>query len=282
MEFFISSPSGCPTEVDSLCCEMNNTLKQILSAALKLIRPQNESQQGPATQTEFHFDVPTTASSLLRVSTAKVHLNLAEKDPARLLAILEGALANEPQDLTIELIGPGILLHDNALMLFEELRNRPSHTRLHMRARTCLIDGAVLLWLVGDTRSMRSDGWIQVSAMPVAPASSGGGIDNVSILIEDEEPANTDLRSIHRHIDEWLPVQEIAGLRLFESELREFGMLDDAETSKQLAALFHADAADSQSSEMRVQEPGRIKDELHTGSPVCEILSQKPTASGGA
>ena len=261
---------------------MNTTLTQFLSAALKLLRPQNESQQGPATQTEFHFDVPGHASPPIPESNMKIHLNLAERDPTRLLGIIEEALASAPRDLTIELIGPGILLHDNALMLFEELRNRPSHTRLHIRARTCLIDGAVLLWLAGDTRSMRSDGWIQVSAMPVAPASSGGGIDNVSILIEDEEPANTDLRSIQGHIDEWLPVQEIAGLRLFEAELREFGILDDAETCKQLAALFHADAADTPSAERPVQEPGRIKDELHSGSPVCEILSQKPTASGGA
>ena len=93
----------------------------------------------------------------------------------------------------------------------------------------------------------------------VAPASSGGGIDDVSILIEDEEPANTDLRSIHRHINEWLPVQEIAGLRLFESELREFGMLDDAETSKQLASLFYADAAERPSIEKPVQEPERMQ-----------------------
>lgn len=257
MNFLILSPSGCPTEVDSLCSEMNTTLKKILSTALKLLRPQNESQRGPAMQTEFHFDVPGHAIPLIPESSKKIHLNLAEKDSARLLGILEEALASAPQDLTIELIGPGILLHDNALMLFEELRNRHSHTRLHIRARTCLIDGAVLLWLAGDTRSMRSDGWIQVSAMQVAPASSGGGIDDVSILIEDEEPANTDLRSIHRHINEWLPVQEIAGLRLFEAELREFGMLDDAESSKQLAALFHANAADSPRVEKPVQDPER-------------------------
>ena len=238
---------------------MNTTLTQYLRAALKLIRPQSKSQQGSATQTEFHFDVPAHAIPIIPESHKKIHLNLAEKDPGRLLAILEGALANTPQDLTIELIGPGILLHDNALMLFEELQNRSSQTRLHIRARTCLIDGAVLLWLAGDTRSMRSDGWIQVSAMPVSPASSGGGIDDVSILIEDEEPANTDLRSIHRHINEWLPVQEIAGLRLFESELRDFGMLDDAETSKQLASLFHADAAEKPSTEKPVQEPERIQ-----------------------
>ena len=259
---------------------MKTTLTQCLRAALKLIRLQNKSQQGPATQTEFHFDSPTAASPLFRESHAKVHLNLAEKDPARLLAILEGALANAPQDLTIELIGPGILLHDNALMLFEELRNRESQTRLHIRTRTCLIDGAVLLWLAGDSRSMRPDGWLQISALPVAPQSSGGGFDDDSILIEDEEPAHTDLRSIHRHINEWLPVQEIAGLRLFENDLREFGVLDDAETSNQLAALFHAEATNSASAEQAAQCPN--KDDWGMNQPASQSRSQKPTAPGAA
>jgi hypothetical protein len=259
---------------------MNTTLIQYLRAALKLIRPQNKSQQGPATQTEFHFDVPAHAMPIIPDSHKKVHLNLAERDPARLLAILEGALANTPQDLTIELIGPGILLHDNALMLFEELQNRSSQTRLHVRARTCLIDGAVLLWLAGDTRSMRPDGWIQISAMPVTPASSGGGLDDVSILIEDEEPANTDLRSIHKHINEWLPVQEIAGLRLFEADLREFGVLDDTETSKQLAALFHAEVTNSVSVEQAAHCPK--KDDWNPAAPTSQSCSQKPTAPGAA
>jgi len=36
-------------------------------------------------------------------------------------------------------------------------------------------------------------------------------------------------------------------------------VLDDAETSKQLAALFHADAADNPSAEKPVQEPERMQ-----------------------
>jgi hypothetical protein len=259
---------------------MNNTLTQLLSAALKLIRPQNESQQGPATQTEFHFDAPAHATPIISERNQKVHLNLAEKDPGRLLAILEGALANTPQDLTIELIGPGILLHDNALMLFEELQNRSSQTRLHIRARTCLIDGAVLLWLAGDSRSMRPDGWIQISALPIAPQSSGGEFDDGSILIEEEEPAHTDLRSIHRYINEWLPVQEIVGLRLFEKDLREFGVLEDTETSNQLAALFHAEVTNSASTEESTQCPNKVNS--RTSPPVSQSRSQKPTAPGAA
>ena len=239
----LSSPSGCPSKVDSLRGEMNITIPSFIRALLKRLRPKNESSKGLATQSEFEFDSPATEDRTLLPRSSKIHLNLAEKDPTRLLASVEEAFAAAPEECTIELIGPGILLHDNALMLFEELRNRPSHTRLHMRARTCLIDGAILLWLAGDTRSMRADGWIQLSSVRSQPADLNDTDGDVSILIEDEEPANTDLRSIHRHINEWLPVQEITGRRLFEPELREFGLLDDAESQIQLAALFHAEVA---------------------------------------
>jgi hypothetical protein len=38
--------------------------------------------------------------------------------------------------------------------------------------------------------------------------------------VEDEQPTDTDLRTVMRHLDEWLPVSEIAGMRLFEKDLR--------------------------------------------------------------
>jgi hypothetical protein len=239
----LSSPSGCPSKIDSLRGEMNVTIPSFIRAILKSLRPKNESSKGLPNQVEFEFDSPVAEERTLSPRSCKIHLNLAEKDPTRLLASIEEAFAAAPEECTIELIGPGILLHDNALMLFEELWNRPSHTRLHVRARTCLIDGAILLWLAGDTRSMRADSWIQLSSVRSQPADLSDTDGDVSILIEDEEPANTDLRSIHRHINEWLPVQEITGRRLFEPELREFGLLDDAESQIQLAALFHAQVA---------------------------------------
>jgi predicted secreted protein len=47
------------------------------------------------------------------------------------------------------------------------------------------------------------------------------------------------------HIDEWLPVQEIAGFRLFELDLRGFGLLEDAASEEQLAAYFYPEANDA-------------------------------------
>ena len=219
-------------------CAMIIKIKQLIYTAVAFLVPEKSAPPVAETQTEFDFECPAAPVSGTKHATGRIHLNPAEKDPARLLAILECAFAEAPSHLTIELIGPGILLHDNALMLFEEIRNRPAHTHLHIRARTCLVDGAILLWLAGDTRSMRADGWIQLSPIPDAPPGRGEGNRGGSIVIEDEEPSHTDLRSVIRHIDEWLPVREISGLRLFEAELREFGLLDDAQNQEQLASYF--------------------------------------------
>lgn len=208
------------------------------------------------TQAEFDFACSETLRSEAMPAADRIRLNLSEKDPARLLGVLESAFAQAPRHLTIELIGPGILLHDNALMLFEEIRNRPSQTRLHIRARTCLLDGAILLWLAGDTRSMRADGWIQLSRIPDSSALRGGEEPGGSIVIDDEEPSLTDLRSIFHHIDEWLPVREISGLRLFEPELREYGLLDDAQIHKQLAAYFQADSLETPAPTKAASNPG--------------------------
>jgi hypothetical protein len=172
-------------------------------------------------------------------------LNLAEKDPAVLLSNLYSALRDGRDKTTIELLGPGMMLHDTALMLFEVLRKRPPHLQLHMHSHTCLSDGALLVWLAGNTRTIRGDAWIQLSPIPETPgffpaqphAQRSGGLP-----VEEEQPADTDLRTVIRHLNEWLPVGEVAGLRLFESDIRDLGLLEDSEGDQSLAALFGGSA----------------------------------------
>jgi hypothetical protein len=173
-------------------------------------------------------------------------LNLAEKNPSRLLATLQSGLEEAKRSLRIELLGPGMMLHDTALMLFHELRSRPSTLRLHIHSHTCLLDGAILVWLAGDTRTIRPDAWIQIGAIdeffPTPPESSTDYPSAIAVL--EESPAETDLRTIHRHLDEFLPVPEIAGLRLFEPTLSELHLLSRPGAPDPLAHYFNPDGAD--------------------------------------
>jgi hypothetical protein len=168
-------------------------------------------------------------------------LNLAERDPAILLSSLYEALRDGADTITLELLGPGIMLHDTALMLFEVLRNRPPHIHIHAHSHTCLSDGALLIWLAANTRSIRCDAWIQLCHVPKTPKPRGSRLHSnytSCIHTEDEHPADTDLRTIMRHLDEWLPVSEIAGMRLFEKDLKDLALVEDTEIDQNLAALF--------------------------------------------
>ena len=182
----------------------------------------------------------------LRPKKLSMHLNLAEKNPSRLLNSIQAAFAEKPEKLTIELVGPGSLYNDTALMLHEELQKRPAGTRIHIRARTCLLDGAILIWLAADTRSMRSDTWIQLSQLPEESLFSGNDDYPSSIRASEESPADTDFRTIVRYIDEFLPVNEIAGFRLFEPDLRELGVLDDPDAMDPLMQFFNPVPDESQ------------------------------------
>lgn len=188
-------------------------------------------------------------------------LNLAEKNPSRLLATLQSGLAEAKRSLRIELLGPGVMVHDTALMLYHEILSRPSPLRLHIHSHTCLLDGAVLLWLAGDTRTIRPDAWIQIGAIdeffPTPPESSTDYPTAIAVL--EESPAETDLRTIHRHLDEHLPVPEIAGLRLFEPDLRELHLLSDPGTTDPLAAYFQSEppSADAPEQTPRIRQESR-------------------------
>jgi len=59
-----------------------------------------------------------------------------------------------------------------------------------------------------------------------------------SVSVYEESPSETDTRTLLSHVSQWLPVSEVAGFRLFQHELREFGLLDDDEKNNKLAAYF--------------------------------------------
>ncbi len=172
-------------------------------------------------------------------------LNLAEKNPSILLSSLYAALGDGMDKITLELLGPGLMLHDTALMLLEVLRKRPPHVHIHAHSHTCLSDGALLIWLAANTRTIRADAWIELSDMPEPPIHRCTRLHSTyksGLRVEDEHPADTDLRTVMRHLNEWLPVAEISGLRLFETDLKDLGLIEDVVSDENLAALFAGSA----------------------------------------
>ena len=60
-----------------------------------------------------------------------------------------------------------------------------------------------------------------------------------AVQVEEEQPAASDLRTIMEHLEEWMPTHEIAGLRLFQPDLEELGLLETPDTRDQLQRIFN-------------------------------------------
>jgi hypothetical protein len=65
---------------------------------------------------------------------------------------------------------------DDVLAFHEICRTRPKGITLHIHSHICLMYSAVLVWLSGDTRTLRSDAWLHFREYPAtasaAPTSS--------------------------------------------------------------------------------------------------------------
>src|SRR5436190_3936619 len=70
---------------------------------------------------------------------------------------LERALTKKPRVLRIELVGASEIPADAALRFRAALMKRSPRTRIVTNAHSSLQGGAVLLWLLGDSRTIRDD-----------------------------------------------------------------------------------------------------------------------------
>src|SRR5258706_9437803 len=73
------------------------------------------------------------------------------------IAEFERALAKNPRVLQIEIVGTGEIPADVALRFRSALMERSPKTRIVTHARSSLQGGSVLLWLLGDSRTIRND-----------------------------------------------------------------------------------------------------------------------------
>jgi len=161
------------------------------------------------------------------------------------IADLERALAKKPRTLQIEIVGSGEIPADVALRFRTALRERSPRTRIVTNARSSLQGGSVLLWLLGDTRTIREDArlhfrrttWSEEdevkengSAKDDAPAYR----DSYSAV----DPEEGDYARVLQFINEFLPVNEMAGRLIGGTVLRQFGLIENEKVDSFLATAF--------------------------------------------
>jgi len=161
------------------------------------------------------------------------------------VASLEDALADEPKQLHLEMMGDGEIDVDWALVFREVLNQRSPETRLITRARSSLKNGSVLVWLLGDRRLIREDASVFFRRANLASEEDAG---TEKVWSEDElqyvdpcseaDPEEASHARVLHYINEFLPARELAGRIIDVEMLRQFGLVDTERFDRFLAVAL--------------------------------------------
>ena len=158
---------------------------------------------------------------------------------------LERLLARKPGVLRIEIVGTGEIPADVALRFRAALMERSPKTRIVTDARSSLQGGSVLLWLLGETRTIRGDAKLHfrhttLSEDDVVPEK--GVWKEVEPRYRDSyseiDPDEGDYARVLQIINEFLPVKEMAGRLIGVPVLRQFGLVENERVDDFLATVF--------------------------------------------
>jgi hypothetical protein len=159
------------------------------------------------------------------------------------LAELERSLAKKPRGLRIEIIGSGEIPADVALRFRAALMERSPKTRIVTDARSSLQGGSVLLWVLGETRTIRDDAKLYfrhttLSEDDVVPEKGVWKEPRYRDSYSEIDPDEGDYARVLEIINEFLPVKEMAGRLVGVPVLRQFGLVDNEKVDDFLATVF--------------------------------------------
>ena len=161
------------------------------------------------------------------------------------IAELEKILRRKPRTVHIEMVGTGEIPADSALLIRSALMARSPRTRIVTNARSSLQGGSVMVWLLGDTRTIRDDAriYFRRANLPEDAELEPNGDwkhnepkyrDSFSEIDLDE----ADYAQVLEVINEFLPVKEMAGRLIGVSVLRQFGLVQNEKVDCFLSTAF--------------------------------------------
>jgi hypothetical protein len=189
-------------------------------------------------------------------------------DYAEQIGQLEKALARKPEKLQLDIIGSGELSPDTALLMRSVFLGRSAKTHLITNARSSLQGGAVLVWLMGDTRLIRED-----AKLYFRKSNEDEDDDDEDWKGEKSDDSETDLEEVDyaqvlQHINNFLPVKEMAGRPVDLEVLRQFGLVDNEKVDHFLASAFAKPSVRSESDKPGPQpEPAKMAPKLPSPDP---------------
>lgn len=158
---------------------------------------------------------------------------------------LEEILAEQPEQLQIDIVGECAIPADTALLIRSVLNERSPKTLLITHARSSISGGSALIWLLGDVRLIRDDAKLFFRALETSQLGEvavdepwrnpeADGYDAGS----EVNPAEDEYARVLDAINEFLPVKEMAGRMIGIPVLRQFGLLENDSLNRVLASAF--------------------------------------------
>ncbi len=158
---------------------------------------------------------------------------------------LEKILRGKPRALRIEIVGAGEVPPDAALQIRAALLDRSPKTQITVHARSSLQNASVMIWLLGDRRTIRDDAKVffrradlpedaEVDPNAHAKLNEAQYRDSFSEI----DPEEGDYARVLQVIDEFLPVKEFAGRLIGVSVLKQFGLVQNEKVDGFLATAF--------------------------------------------
>jgi hypothetical protein len=158
---------------------------------------------------------------------------------------LERVLARRPRVLQLDLIGAGEIPADLALLIRSVLMARSTKTQVITNARSSLQGGSVLVWLLGDRRIIRDDARVYFRRLELP---EDGALDHNEAWKDSEpkyrdsfseiDPEDGDYARVLQLINEFLPVNELAGRLIGVPVLRQFGLVENEQVDCFLASAL--------------------------------------------
>jgi hypothetical protein len=129
---------------------------------------------------------------------------------------LDSMLRTPAANYEISLLGPEGLYPEFALTMYELITRRPHGGHVTVRSLGSLLNADVLVWLAGDRRIIRPNGWVQFEA-PLPPRKRGW----------KGRPRSLDptYDQVFKLITQKLP-PEFAGREIWPSELNEWALIE--------------------------------------------------------
>ena len=158
---------------------------------------------------------------------------------------LEKVLSRKPKAIQIDMVGVGEIPADSALLIRSVLMARSSKTQIITNARSSLQGGSVLVWLLGDRRIIRDDARVyfrRIDTPEEVSADQSEVWKDGDLKYRDSfseiDPEDGDYARVLQVINEFLPVNELAGRLVGVPVLRQFGLVENEAVDCFLATAF--------------------------------------------